>query len=109
MLKDLSFELVAPKFGMPFMEAAKQLWISIYSTLQLWCRINGIPQWPYRKIRSMEILLTNVQVTLNYHLNFQFQAYRFFLHYLFVIRFRRHSDKPNAKSIRQDLKEITAF
>jgi transposase len=62
MLKDLSFKLVASKFRMPIKEAAKELRVST-STLQTWCRTNGIPRWPYRKIRSMKILLENVKVT----------------------------------------------
>jgi RWP-RK domain len=65
MLKDLSFELVAPKFGMPLLEAAKQIGVS-KSTLHIWCKINGITRWPYRKIRSMEMLISNVQVSLRF-------------------------------------------
>jgi DNA-binding MurR/RpiR family transcriptional regulator len=66
MLKDLSFDLVAPKFRMPILEAAKQIGVS-KSTLHRWCKLNGIKRWPYRKIRSMEMLVSNVKVVLNHH------------------------------------------
>jgi RWP-RK domain len=61
-MKNLSFQLVASKFGTPLVKAAKELKVG-KTTLALWCRIHGIPSWPYRKLRSIDILLTNIHVT----------------------------------------------
>jgi RWP-RK domain len=66
MLKDLTFDLVAPKFGMPILETAKQIGVS-KSTLRIWCKFNGITRWPHRKIQSMDMLISNVQVVFNSH------------------------------------------
>ena len=64
-MKNLNFELVASKFGMPISLAAKELQIS-QATLAVWCRGYGIPRWPYRKIRSMSNLLAKIKVIVNY-------------------------------------------
>jgi RWP-RK domain len=62
-VKDLSFHLVASKFEMPIAKAAKELGVG-ETTLSLWCRMSGFPRWPYRKLRRIDILLTNIKVIL---------------------------------------------
>lgn len=53
-------ELVAC-FNMPSEEAAKHLGIGL-TVLKRICRQFGVPRWPFRKIKSLDRLLQNVEV-----------------------------------------------
>ncbi|KAF3334099.1 Protein RKD1 [Carex littledalei] len=59
-MKELSYQLVAPLFKKTLKEAAKELRVSP-TTLQVWCKRNKIPRWPYRLISSMDNMLSNIQ------------------------------------------------
>ncbi|XP_078171620.1 protein RKD1-like [Carex rostrata] len=57
----LTFEMVALFFKLPVGLAARELGIS-RSSLMIWSRINRIPRWPYRMIKSLEKLITTVKL-----------------------------------------------
>ena len=48
---------------MPSEEAAKKLGVGL-TVLKRICRKFGVPRWPYRKLKSLDRLITNVEVNL---------------------------------------------
>lgn len=42
-------------------EAAKKLGVGL-TVLKRICRKFGVPRWPYRKLKSLDRLITNVEV-----------------------------------------------
>ncbi|TVU28504.1 hypothetical protein EJB05_20023, partial [Eragrostis curvula] len=58
--KALTFELVSRHFGMPINQAAKKLNVGL-TVLKKRCRELGIPRWPHRKLKSLQMLIDNVQ------------------------------------------------
>ena len=61
----LTFELVSQYFYMPIMQAARELNVGL-TLLKKRCRELGIPRWPHRKMKSLQSLVKNVQVSLPY-------------------------------------------
>jgi hypothetical protein len=61
----LTFELVSQYFYMPIMQAARELNVGL-TLLKKRCRELGIPRWPHRKMKSLQSLIKNVQVSLPY-------------------------------------------
>jgi hypothetical protein len=61
--KALTFEQVSRHFSMPIMQAARELNVGL-TVLKKRCRKLGIPRWPHRKVRSLQTLITSVQVLL---------------------------------------------
>lgn len=59
----LSREVISSYFHMPLLHAAEKLGIG-ETALKEMCRKVGIPRWPYRKLKSLEALMKNVQVYL---------------------------------------------
>lgn len=59
-------ELVAC-FNMPSEEAARHLGIGL-TVLKRICRQYGVPRWPFRKIKSLDRLLQNVEVRLHFYI-----------------------------------------
>ena len=57
----LTFELVSRYFSMPIKQAARELNVGL-TVLKKRCRELGIPQWPHRKVKSLQTLIDNVQV-----------------------------------------------
>uniref|UniRef100_A0A0D9VKZ2 RWP-RK domain-containing protein n=1 Tax=Leersia perrieri TaxID=77586 RepID=A0A0D9VKZ2_9ORYZ len=58
--KTLTFELVSQYFCMPIKQAAQELTVGL-TLLKSRCRALGIPRWPYRKVKSLQALIRNVQ------------------------------------------------
>lgn len=58
----LTFELVSQYFYMPIMQAARELNVGL-TLLKKRCRELGIPRWPHRKMKSLQSLIKNVQVS----------------------------------------------
>jgi hypothetical protein len=46
---------------MPSEEAARKLGVGL-TVLKRICRKFGVPRWPYRKLKSLDRLITNVEV-----------------------------------------------
>ncbi|XP_057787850.1 uncharacterized protein LOC131005068 isoform X4 [Salvia miltiorrhiza] len=63
-LKKLSRQMISQYFCMPIAQAAKQLNIGL-TCLKRRCRELGIPRWPYRKRRSLQIRNKDVQAEAN--------------------------------------------
>jgi hypothetical protein len=58
-----TFELVSGYFCMPVKQAAEELNVGL-THLKRKCREVGIPRWPHRKVKSLELLIKNAQVFL---------------------------------------------
>ncbi|KAK3155264.1 hypothetical protein QOZ80_2BG0201060 [Eleusine coracana subsp. coracana] len=58
--KVLTFEQVSPHFSMPIKQAARELNVGL-TVLKKQCRKLGFARWPYRKVKSLETLINNVQ------------------------------------------------
>ncbi|TVU28502.1 hypothetical protein EJB05_20021, partial [Eragrostis curvula] len=56
----LTFELVSRHFGMPITQAAKELNVGL-TALKWRCRKLGIPRLPHRKVKSLKMLIDDVQ------------------------------------------------
>ncbi|CAN6274454.1 unnamed protein product [Urochloa humidicola] len=56
----LTFELVSGHFCMPIKQAARELNVGV-TVLKKRSRELGIPRWPYRKVKSLQTLIDNVQ------------------------------------------------
>ncbi|KAG8092740.1 hypothetical protein GUJ93_ZPchr0012g20543 [Zizania palustris] len=59
--KALTFELVSQYFYMPITQAARELNVGL-TLLKKKCRELGIPRWPHRKMKSLQTLISNVQM-----------------------------------------------
>lgn len=60
--KELTFEQVSRHFSMPIKQAARELNVGV-TRLKKQCRKLGIPRWPHRKMKSLQTLIDNVQVS----------------------------------------------
>jgi hypothetical protein len=54
---------IAPYFHLPIREASRALKIGV-SILKQKCRQYGIPRWPHRKIKSLDSLISDLEVNL---------------------------------------------
>lgn len=52
---------LAKYFDLPITEASKSLKVGL-TVLKKKCREFGIPRWPHRKIKSLDRLISNLQV-----------------------------------------------
>uniref|UniRef100_A0ACD5V959 Uncharacterized protein n=1 Tax=Avena sativa TaxID=4498 RepID=A0ACD5V959_AVESA len=59
--KVLTFELVSQYFYLPITQAARELKVGL-TALKKRCRELGIPRWPHRKMKSLQALISNVEV-----------------------------------------------
>lgn len=59
-LKDLDLEVIATLFHLPISEAAKRLGVGA-TVLKKRCRRLGIPRWPYRKLKSLDNVCSNLE------------------------------------------------
>jgi len=60
--KELTFEQVSRHFSVPIKQAARELNVGV-TVLKKQCRKLGIPRWPHRKVKSLQKLIDNVQVS----------------------------------------------
>jgi hypothetical protein len=58
---EITREELSECFGMPSEEAARRLGIGL-TVLKRICRKFGVPRWPYRKLKSLDRLISNVEV-----------------------------------------------
>ena len=58
---EITREELSDCFGMPSEEAARRLGVGL-TVLKRICRKFGVPRWPYRKLKSLDRLITNVEV-----------------------------------------------
>ncbi|CAA6665192.1 unnamed protein product [Spirodela intermedia] len=56
----MTFEEVSRYFYVPITVAAKELKMGL-TQLKKKCRELGIPRWPHRKMKSLQVLISNVQ------------------------------------------------
>eukprot|EP00727_Mastigamoeba_balamuthi_P012547 m51a1_g7915 hypothetical protein (336) ;mRNA; r:208521-210261 len=56
-------EFLARYFHMPISQAAKELGVCT-TMLKKMCRKNGVPRWPFRKIHSLDRMISNMEQTL---------------------------------------------
>ena len=61
---EITREELSDCFGMPSEEAAKKLGVGL-TVLKRICRKFGVPRWPYRKLKSLDRLISNVEVRIN--------------------------------------------
>ncbi|PWA40111.1 RWP-RK domain-containing protein [Artemisia annua] len=62
-IASLALEDLSKYFGVPIIQASKSLKVGL-TVLKKKCREFGIPRWPHRKIKSLDGLLSNLQVEL---------------------------------------------
>ena len=60
--KELTFEQVSRHFSVTIKQAARELNVGV-TVLKKQCRKLGIPRWPHRKVKSLQKLIDNVQVS----------------------------------------------
>jgi hypothetical protein len=60
--KALTFELVSRHFCMPIKQAVQELKVGV-TMLKKRCRELGIARWPHRKVKSLNTLIDNIQVS----------------------------------------------
>jgi hypothetical protein len=60
--KPLTFELVSRHFCMPIKQAVQELKVGV-TMLKKQCRELGIARWPHRKVKSLNTLIDNIQVS----------------------------------------------
>jgi len=59
-LNDLDLKVIATLFHLPISEAAKHLGVGA-TVLKKRCRRLGIPRWPYRKLKSLDNVSSNLE------------------------------------------------
>lgn len=59
----LTLEDVSEHFSVPIKQAAHELNVGL-TVLKKQCRKLGFARWPYRKVKSLQTLINNVQVLL---------------------------------------------
>ncbi|GJZ80673.1 RKD5-like protein isoform X1 [Tanacetum coccineum] len=62
-IASLALEDLSKYFDVPIIQASKSLKVGL-TVLKKKCREFGIPRWPHRKIKSLDGLLSNLQVEL---------------------------------------------
>jgi hypothetical protein len=60
--KELTFEQLSRHFSVPIKQAAQELNVGV-TVLKRQCRKLGVTRWPYRKLKSLDKLIDNVQVS----------------------------------------------
>ena len=88
---ELTKEVITQYFHLTIMEAAKQLNVGL-GTLQRFCRDVGFQRWPQRKLKSLDLLISNIQVRIQINLTFSFYALLILIltrknHFLLMNRF----------------------
>ena len=68
---ELTKEVISQYFHLTIMEAAKQLHVGL-GTLQRFCRDVGFQRWPQRKLKSLDLLISNIQVRIQINQTFSF-------------------------------------
>ena len=68
---ELTKEVISQYFHLTIMEAAKQLNVGL-GTLQRFCRDVGFQRWPQRKLKSLDLLISNLQVRIQINQTFSF-------------------------------------
>lgn len=58
---EITREELSECFNMPSEDAAKKLGVGL-TVLKRICRKFGVPRWPFRKLKSLDRLITNVEV-----------------------------------------------
>jgi len=61
--KNISFDELSKYFHLPINQVAKELGVCA-TILKKICRRNGIPRWPHRKIKSLDKMISNLEVNL---------------------------------------------
>jgi len=61
--KNITFEELAKYFHLPINQVAKELGVCA-TILKKICRRNGIPRWPHRKIKSLDKMISNLEMNL---------------------------------------------
>lgn len=61
-IASLGLEDLAKYFDVPIIEASKNLKVGL-TVLKKKCREFGIPRWPHRKIKSLDGLISDLQVS----------------------------------------------
>jgi len=59
----VSFEELVERFHLPFSQVAEELGICS-TVLKKICRRNGIPRWPYRRLKSIKTVIRNLESTI---------------------------------------------
>jgi len=62
-IDNITLAEIAQYFHLPIREASKTLKIGV-SILKRKCRKYGIPRWPHRKIKSLESLISDLEVNM---------------------------------------------
>ena len=66
-----SKEEIARYFRLPIAEAAKELNVGL-TALQKNCREVGFNRWPYRKLKSLDLLINTLQVRIQINITYYF-------------------------------------
>jgi len=61
--KNISFDELSKFFHLPINQVAKELNVCA-TILKKICRRNGIPRWPHRKIKSLDKLMSNLEMNI---------------------------------------------
>jgi len=61
--KNITFDELSKYFHLPINQVAKELGVCA-TILKKICRRNGIPRWPHRKIKSLDKMISNLEVNL---------------------------------------------
>lgn len=61
-MTDITLHELSQYFHMPITQASKELKVGL-TVLKKRCREFGIPRWPHRKMKSLDSLIQNIQVT----------------------------------------------
>jgi len=61
--KNISFDELSKYFHLPINQVAKELGVCATILKKIWRR-NGIPRWPHRKIKSLDKMISNLEVNL---------------------------------------------
>lgn len=65
-ITDITLSELSQYFHMPITQAAKELKVGL-TVLKKRCREFGIPRWPHRKMKSLESLIHNIQVSPGFY------------------------------------------
>ena len=64
-MTEITLHDLSQYFHMPITQASKELKVGL-TVLKKRCREFGIPRWPHRKMKSLESLINNIQVSIAY-------------------------------------------
>ena len=69
---EFNIEVLGQYFHLPIAQAANKLNVGL-TVLKRRCRNLGFMRWPHRKLNSLDLLITTLQVRI--HMNLQFYVY----------------------------------